>query len=189
MHPYFPLLPPSAVPQYEDRATFIQPSSENLQLTEAHLPHWPKSSLTLALSAILVLIPPIPGPSSMNKASVNLRRSYAQTFAQAALSSVEKGIDDLVPASSMGFAGTSVPQEQNHLHPHVPRHLDPILALVVLAAYEYYQRGNASRMRARINQAITTAMDISLHDLGSTETEFSDAQRRAWWMIVSGRAL
>ena len=36
-------------------------------------------------------------------------------------------------------------------------------------------------MRARVNQAITTAMDMSLHSLGREAVE---AERRAWWMTV-----
>ncbi|KAJ5656383.1 hypothetical protein N7507_008333 [Penicillium longicatenatum] len=161
MHPYFPLLPPPPNPQYEDRSTF-----SNYQNT------------------ILVLIPPIPDSSSMNEPAVFLRRSYAQLFAQAALISVEREIDELSPASSINIIGTSPSQEQSALHPKIPLQLDPILALVVLAMYEYCQRGNVSRMRARINHAITTAMDLCLHDLGSISTEYSEAQRRAWWMIM-----
>ena len=59
--------------------------------------------------------------------------------------------------------------------------LDPILALVMLSVYEYCQRGNVSRMRSRANQALTTAMDLSLHNLGAKATE---AQRRTWWSTV-----
>ncbi|KAJ5636191.1 uncharacterized protein N7484_009504 [Penicillium longicatenatum] len=185
MHPYFPLLPPPPNPQYEDRSTFFQPSKQFDEPKKSDLPYWPVSSLSLALSAILVLIPPIPDSSSMNEPAVFLRRSYAQLFAQAALISVEREIDELSPASSINIIGASPSQEQSALHPKIPLQLDPILALVVLAMYEYCQRGNVSRMRARINHAITTAMDLCLHDLGSTSTEYSEAQRRAWWMIVS----
>lgn len=121
----------------------------------------------------------------MNEPAVLLRRSYAQLFAQAALVSVEREIDELSPASSINIIGASPSQEQSALHSKIPIQLDPILALVVLAMYEYCQRGNVSRMRARVNHAVTTAMDLCLHDLGSTSTEYSEAQRRAWWMIVS----
>ncbi|KAJ5546283.1 hypothetical protein N7494_003868 [Penicillium frequentans] len=184
MHPYFPLLPPSPNSQYEDRSTFFRPSKQFEQPKKTDLPYWPVSSLSLALSAILVLIPPIPDSSSMNEPAVLLRRSYAQLFAQAALVSVEREIDELSPASSINIIGASPSQEQSALHSKVPIQLDPILALVVLAMYEYCQRGNVSRMRARVNHAVTTAMDLCLHDLGSTSTEYSEAQRRAWWMIM-----
>ncbi|KAJ5945833.1 hypothetical protein N7454_002672 [Penicillium verhagenii] len=186
IHPYFPLLPPSPNPQYEDRSTFVQSSKQFAEPKKADLPYWPVSSLSLALSAILVLIPPTPDSTSLTEAAVLLRRSYAQLFAHAALSSVEREIDELSPASSINVIGASISQEQSQLHSQVPLPLDPILALVVLAMYEYCQRGNVSRMRARVNHAVTTAMDISLHDLGPIATEYSEAQRRAWWMIPWG---
>ncbi|KAJ5719462.1 hypothetical protein N7493_007917 [Penicillium malachiteum] len=184
MHPYFPLLPSSLTPVYEDRGTDILPLKPETKPERSDLPYWPNSSLSLALSAVLVLIPAFSDPTPMHEKSLLQRRSYAQLFAHAALSSAERGIDELSPASSINVIGASVSQEQSPLHPQVPLQLDPILALVVLATYEYCQRGNVSRMRARINNAITTAMDISLHSLGSTTTEFSEAQRRAWWMIM-----
>ncbi|KAJ5713318.1 uncharacterized protein N7483_010499 [Penicillium malachiteum] len=183
MHPYFPLLPASLTPVYEDRGTDTLPLKPETKPERSDLPYWPNSSLSLALSAILVLIPAFSDPTPMHEKSILQRRSYAQLFAHAALSSAERGMDELSPASSINVIGASVSQEQSPLHPQVPLQLDPILALVVLATYEYCQRGNVSRMRARINNAITTAMDISLHNLGSTTTEFSEAQRRAWWMI------
>ncbi|KAJ5492285.1 hypothetical protein N7453_010382 [Penicillium expansum] len=100
----------------------------------------------------------------MAEPSLARRRLYAQLFTQAALAAVETETDDF------------------ELHPQVSTQLHPILALVVLGIYEYCQRGNISRMRARGNQAITTAMDISIHRLDSTTTDYSEAQRRAWWM-------
>ncbi|KAJ5654037.1 hypothetical protein N7490_001040 [Penicillium lividum] len=183
MHPYFPLLPPCPHLQHEDRSTFVQLSKQFAEPKKTDLPYWPVSSLSLALSAILVIIPPISDSSPMTEAAVLLRRSYAQLFAQAALASVEREVDELSPASSINLIGASISQEHSQLHSQVPLPLDPILALLVLAMYEYCQRGNVSRMRARVNQAVTTAMDISLHDLGSATTEYSEAQRRAWWMI------
>ena len=119
----------------------------------------------------------------MTESSILIRRSYAQLFAQAALSNAEKETDDIRPIKHVDAAG--VAPSCSSLHAHVPSQLDPILSLVVLAIYEYCQRGNVSRMRARVNQAVTTAMDISLHNLGTPTTEYSEAQRRAWWMTVS----
>ncbi|KAJ5199982.1 Tetratricopeptide-like helical [Penicillium cf. griseofulvum] len=145
------------------------------------MPYWPTSSLSLALSAMLVLIPTTEDKFPMAETNLALRRSYAHLFAHAALAAAETETDDLAPAlntnppgiESLGLDG---------LHPQVPIQLSPVLALVVLAIYEYCQRGNISRMRARGNQAITTAMDISIHALDSTITGYSEAQRRAWWM-------
>ncbi|KAJ5356231.1 hypothetical protein N7517_010840 [Penicillium concentricum] len=122
----------------------------------------------------------------MAETNLGLRRSYAQLFAQAALAAVETETDDLAPALSTNVPETDLSrrEEQDGLHPQIPTELHPVLALVVLAIYEYCQRGNISRMRARGNQAITTAMDISIHSLDSTTTDYSEAQRRAWWMTI-----
>ena len=183
------MLPPSVLPQREDQPTLSRPSKETNEARKTDLPFWPQSSFSLALSALLVLIPPSQGPFSMTEASIVLRRTYAQLFAQAALASVEKEIDDIGPTVHLNAPGACLSQGHSPLHSQVPLQLEPILALVVLAIYEYCQRGNVSRMRGRINQAVTTAMDISLHQLGSTSTEASEAQRRAWWITVSSRAL
>lgn len=173
------------MPQREDEPTLSQPLKEPYEARKTDLPYWPQSSLSLALSAILVLIPPSEDSFSMTEASIALRRSYAQLFAQAALASVEKEIDEIGLTMHLNAPGAGLPQGHSPLHLQVPLQLDPILALVVLAVYEYCQRGNVTRMRGRINQAATTAMDISLHELGSTTTEASEARRRAWWITVS----
>lgn len=136
---------------------------------------------------MLVLIPTTEDTFPMAEPSLARRRLYAQLFAQAALAAVETETDDLLPALSTNLPGTESLRVQSELHPQVSTQLHPILALVVLGIYEYCQRGNISRMRARGNQAITTAMDISIHRLDSTTTDYSEAQRRAWWMTVSER--
>ena len=176
------MLPPSTEPQHEDRATLIRGFKDTTETKKTDMVYWPKSSLSLALSALLVLIPPVADPLNLVEAGFSLRRSYAQLFAQAALASVEKEIDELGPSSDINLPGTDVCRRESPLHSQVTLQLDPILALDVLAIYEYCQRGNVSRMRARVNQAVTTAMDMSLHNLGS---ECSEAQKRAWWMTVS----
>jgi hypothetical protein len=167
-------------PQYEDQPTVIRPPGDSSQPSKSDLPHWPTSSLSLALSALLVMVPVAEDRFPVAEISLALKRSYAQLFAQAALAAVEAEIDNLSPASpSMSGSGS--------LHSRMPAQVTPVAALVVLSIYEYCQRGNVSRMRARGNQAITTAMDISIHNLDPTETEFSEAQRRAWWMTVCAR--
>ena len=161
----------------------IRPVGEASQPLKSDLPYWPASSLSLALSAMLVLIPAPEDQFSTTETGFAARRSYAQLFAQAALTAVETEIDDLTPNL------TSIPKsescrDQASLHPRIPTQIYPVLALVVLGIYEYCQRGNIPRMRARGNQAMTTAMDISIHNLDSSTTDFSEAQRRAWWMTV-----
>ncbi|KAJ5557767.1 hypothetical protein N7513_003353 [Penicillium frequentans] len=39
-------------------------------------------------------------------------------------------------------------------------------------------------MRFRANQAVTTAMDMSLHDLGKEGIETYESQKRTWWMTI-----
>ncbi|KAJ5098446.1 hypothetical protein N7532_005447 [Penicillium argentinense] len=185
IHPYLPLLPAAISPQYEDQSSFIQAPGESntTELKKTDLPYWPESSLSLALSALLVLIPPSHDQAPTKGSTFAARRAYAQLFAQSALSKIEQEIDDLGPPSSVNLF-VSTDRGNISLHPDVPIQLDPILALVTLAVYEYVQRGNVSRMRARINQAVTTAMDISLHTLGVSSSESPEAHRRAWWMTM-----
>ena len=138
---------------------------------------------------MLVLIPTAEDTFPMAETNLATRRLYAQLFAQAALAAVETETDDLSPGLSPNVPGPESSRALDGLHPQIPIQLDPVLALVVLSIYEYCQRGNVSRMRARGNQAITTAMDISIHRLDSTMTDYSEAQRRAWWMTVSKKVL
>lgn len=168
----------------EDCHSLTRLPNEATEPTRADLPYWPKSSLGLALSALLVMIPLSQDPSSMSDMGIFVRRSYAQLFAQAALACVERDTDNLGPGLNFATPGAGMSQEKSSLRSQVPSQLEPTLALVVLSIYEYCQRGNVSRMRARINQAITTAMDISLHSLGSSRTAHSEAQRRTWWITV-----
>lgn len=185
IHPYLPLLPASNVQRNEDRHSLTGLPNEATEPTRADLSYWPKSSLGLALSALLVMIPSSQDPFPTSDMSVLVRRSFAQLFAQAALASVKGDIDDLGPGPNVAALAAEMSQEKSPLHSQVLSQLEPILALVVLSIYEYCQRGNVSRMRARINQAVTTAMDISLHNLESSATEHSEAQKRTWWITVS----
>ena len=169
-------------PEYEDQHISARPSSEIAEPRESDFPYWPKSSLSLAFLAILTLIPPSQCQFPMAEENIVLRRLYAQIFAQAALTNVESEIDEVGLALNIE-AGLS--REKCSFHPLVPFRVGPVLALVVLAVYEYCQRGNVSRMRSRINQAVTAAMDMSLHQLCLTTSQFSEAERRAWWITVS----
>ncbi|KAJ5677973.1 uncharacterized protein N7477_003606 [Penicillium maclennaniae] len=184
IHPYIPLLPAPDMPLREDCRCLTRLSNGAMEPTRADVPYWPKSSLGLALSALLVMIPLSQDPSPMSDMGILVRRSYAQLFAQAALECVERDTDDLGPGLNFATPGAQMSQAKSSLHSQLPSHLEPTLALVVLSIYEYCQRGNVSRMRARINQAITTAMDISLHNLGTSNTAHSEAQRRTWWITM-----
>jgi hypothetical protein len=162
----------------------IRPFRESPHPEKSDMPYWPASSLSLALSALLVLISVSEDQCPETESGLATRRSYAQLFAQAALAAVEAEVDDLSPTINSNMSESESSQAERSLHPQTPAPVYPVLALVALSIYEYCQRGNVSRMRARGNQAMTTAMDISIHNLGSTVTEFSEAQRRAWWMTV-----
>ncbi|PYH91602.1 hypothetical protein BO71DRAFT_44932 [Aspergillus ellipticus CBS 707.79] len=171
IHPYLPLLPPSTISPQEDNPSIFQPSPEVAGTVKLScLPYQPSSSFSLAVSAILALIPPPQDQDPADPCSVWLRRSYAQLFAQTALHKAENEIEE--PTAST---------EEQRFHPQLSPKLHPILALVVLSVYDYCQHGNISRMRMRANQAVTTAMDYSIHCLNDTASE---AQRRIWWNAV-----
>lgn len=178
IHPYISLLPAPTKPQHDDQPEMIQPRTQDATVFERSIfPHWPSSSLSLAISAILALIPLPQEPTPLSDASISLRRSCAQFYACAALKEAEEEVDELSPGAS-AFCMDST---QEQFHPDVPPPLHPVLALTILGIFEDCQQGNISRMRNRSNRAITTAMDISLHSLG---TAASEAQRRAWWSVV-----
>ncbi|RJE26746.1 ZnII2Cys6 transcription factor [Aspergillus sclerotialis] len=177
LHASLPLLPPP-IYLHPDEPNSFQPAPEDATAVKLSLlPHEPKTSFTLALSAILVLIPPHRDQGLFEHFSVWLRGSYAQLFAHCALSMAEKEIEE----AGLTRTRSDHPVE-GRLHPHLPPQLHPVLALVFLSVYEYCHCGNIYRMRIRANQAVTTAMDYSLHQLGGDALE---AQRRAWWSAVS----
>ncbi|OJZ85134.1 hypothetical protein ASPFODRAFT_47691 [Aspergillus luchuensis CBS 106.47] len=174
IHPYLPLLPPPAVSQYVDKPVAL--SMRSAHVDASHLPYWPTTSLGLAMAAILTLIP-LPGDAhAMENEAVSVRRSYADYFARSALDVSE---ESLVPSSNSELTqGPCSP-----LHPEIPGQLEPILALALLSLYECCQRGNVPKMRIRANQALTMAMDLSLHTQKSANN-CSDAIRRCWWSTM-----
>lgn len=178
IHPYYPVLPPPERlpicnhPLTSDRTSFFQPTTP----------------LSLAISALLVLIP---HPHEQGDPSrldyVRLRRDYAHSFAQSALEAIEADSELLESASDPSNAlseGAPVRLNRQPFHPRVPVNLESVLALVLLSVYEYAQRGNMAKMRNRAGQALTAAMSMSLHE-SLEEDEFAEARRRAWWMTVS----
>ncbi|KAL3256221.1 hypothetical protein ABHI18_007755 [Aspergillus niger] len=174
IHPYLPFLPPPAVPQYEDKCVAVAIRSTFVASTE--MPYWPVSPLALALAGILVLLP-VPGESHPPEhETIALRRSYADLFARSALELLE----DSIESSSEGDMAKTL---RSSLHPAVPRKLEAVYALGILSLYECCQKGNISRMRIRANQALTVAMDMSLHK-GTAHDNCSDAQRRCWWATI-----
>ncbi|KAL3458352.1 hypothetical protein BJX64DRAFT_292274 [Aspergillus heterothallicus] len=179
IHPYLPLLPPPALPQYEDCPTEIVPLS--YQPDRSILPFWPESPLALALSALLVLIPLPKDTAPLLEPSTTLRRTYSQLYARSAEHALENNTEQLRQTNMSSYASTYTFHPSSFLHPTIPAALEPIMALLALTVYDYCQRGNRKHMRTRAHQALTAAMDLSLHALSG---EATDAQRRAWWMTM-----
>ncbi|KAL4765789.1 uncharacterized protein BDW70DRAFT_167588 [Aspergillus foveolatus] len=174
IHPYFPLLPPPVVAQYEDKCVSLDVRSTHANAST--LPYWPTSPLGLALAAILTLIPPPGDSNSADDGAAAIRRSYADSYARSALESLE---DLLEPSSHANLAGGP----RSTLHYAIPQKMEPVLALALLSLYECCQRGNVPKMRLRANQALTAAMDLSLHT-ETPQTSFLDAHRRCWWAVM-----
>ncbi|KAJ5369389.1 hypothetical protein N7509_014001 [Penicillium cosmopolitanum] len=142
------------------------------------------SPLSLAISAILVLIPLTQETSCGPGTHRSERRSFAQRLTQAALERVEADSESLAfavdyPPDSLDELETA---SRNPFHPHTPVGLESILALLILSNYEHTQRGNLLKMVTRANQALVTAKALSLHRLGPENDKYSEAKRRAWWM-------
>lgn len=181
IHPYFPLLPPP-----KRRPTPDRPIPWPLADTKKTLPNLSESPLSLALSAILALIPLPQEARCASAACVSLRKSLAQRFVQAALQRVDADSEflDFISdrhAGSVAVAGQfSIPRDP--LHPQAPVELESILALLLLSNYEHTERANLLKMTARASQALIIAKNMSLHRLGLENDKFSEAKRRAWWM-------
>ncbi|CAI7597292.1 unnamed protein product [Penicillium pancosmium] len=182
IHCYFPILPPRASPQCQDRPLQFNISSSNSS-PEPLMMYKPRSPLSMAISAILALIPHPRDPEPSSPASVLQRRTYAHAFAQLANSIIEEECDlelsSTDPGQALSTARPSIDRER--LHPRTPEDLETVLALLILSVYEYSQRGNMLKMRYRAGQALALALDKSLH-CSVEDNGFSEARRRTWWM-------
>ena len=188
VHPYFPILPPPIFSPAVDRpleAGASEPFNESSIVSD----YEPSSPISLAISTILALVPHPSDPDPSSPESVLLRREHAQSFAQSTLESieVESELLESTTAPSRALSGSSASIGREPFHPKAPIELESILALLILSIYEYAQRGNIAKMRSRAGQALISAMNISLHSLGSQDDDdgFAEARRRAWWMTVS----
>lgn len=175
VHPFFPILPPPESPVRPDSPLSGQSSQFE-----------PSSPISLALSAILALIPHPDDKDPKNGDSVLLRRKQAQLFAQLTLESIEIEAEILASVTSPAEALSSDPSSfrREHFHPRVPLELESILAFLVLSIYEYAQRGNLVKMRNRASQAHDAATRLSLHEdvEAACDPVYGEARRRAWWM-------
>ena len=184
IHSYFPLLPPRTSPPCRDRPLHCPVSCSNPS-AEPLMMYRPCSPLSLAVAAVLALIPHPADPEPTSPMSILQRRKYAHAFAQLANSIIEAECDLELSATDPGQALSNPrpPISRERLHARVPEDLETLLALLILSVYEYAQRGNLLKMRYRAGQALALALDKSLH-AHVEENEFSEARRRAWWMTV-----
>lgn len=165
IHPYHPILPPP-----ERLPVYNRPLSQRPEFR-------PSSPLSLAISALLVLIPHPKETDPLRAEYVKLRRDFAQSFARDALYAVQ--LDPSLRNPSNNVLGV----DRAQFHPKLPLHLEGILALNLLGVYEYAQRGNLCTMSDRANEALTSAIKLSLHE-SLEEDEYAEARRRTWWMTV-----
>ncbi|KAK2870587.1 hypothetical protein FQN49_003067 [Arthroderma sp. PD_2] len=184
IHYYFPIFPPPHTPITFDRPLNAPTKVPATASTDLPLPYRPRSPVTLAISAILALIPHPLDPNSFAPESVLLRRSYSHMFTREAVESIEAESDLQESATSPSDAlvhNSTIPARLP-VHPLTPIDLEGILALLILSIYEYTQRGNLIKMRHRAGQAYIMAMNLSLHSIGHDDSAFAEARRRAWWM-------
>ncbi|KAI2636095.1 C6 zinc finger domain-containing protein [Xylaria nigripes] len=173
IHPYFPILPPPEQALKPD-----QP----IALTELESDGFcePTSAISLAISAILALIPcPHDSkPSSLD--SIRWRRTYSHFLAKAALESIEHENErpDSPVDLSKAVSETDDDIYREKFHPRTPLEIESIIALNILSVYEYAQRGNLKKMQARAGAALVAAIPMSLHTKRIVEDEYSEARRR-----------
>ncbi|KAK2792001.1 hypothetical protein FQN52_004107 [Onygenales sp. PD_12] len=187
IHQYFPIFPPTHSPIVTDRPLDSPGGTSDLKSPGTPLAYMPVSPVSLAISAVLALIPHPKDSEPTSPKSVLLRREYAERFSRVALESIEAESEFAESSANPSQALLNKAAIPNRLpiHPHTPVELECILALLILSAYEYAQRGNLVRMRNRAGQAYVMAMNMSLHALPPEDNMFSEARRRAWWMTGS----
>ncbi|KAI0459471.1 hypothetical protein F5B21DRAFT_303626 [Xylaria acuta] len=177
IHPYFPILPPpEQVPAPDQPLTLAENQSDSFQE--------PFSPIALAISAILALIPSPLDSNPSSEESVRWRRTYSQFLAKTSLESMENESErpesSVDPSKALDDTDGEVFREQ--FHPAVPLELESVIALDLLSVYEYAQRGNLKKMRARAGAALVAAMSLFLHTRNEVEDKYSEARRRVWWM-------
>ncbi|RAL00893.1 uncharacterized protein BO80DRAFT_425286 [Aspergillus ibericus CBS 121593] len=184
IHNYFPILPPRVDPQAPDRPLDCVGSFTETPSEDPLLVYRPRSPLSLAISAIMALVPHPNDIEPSSPTSVIRRRTFAHTFAQMANAAIETDCElhasSTDPSEALSSERPLIDREP--FHRQTPVELESVLALLVLSIYEYNQRGNLLKMRYRAGQALAIALDMSLHSLGEECDEFAEARRRAWWM-------
>ncbi|KAF7591315.1 hypothetical protein BBP40_001691 [Aspergillus hancockii] len=175
IYPYFPILPPP-----EHQPVSSRPLARGPPTFE------PTSPISLAVSAILSLIPHPNERKPKTPDYVKRRRDYAHCFAQTALGVIEKDFEllSLAQNSQAELEDGVEAFKRQPFHPKLEVSLEGVVALCLLSVYEYAQRGNIDNMLQRANQALALAMSMGLHE-AMEEEQFADAKRRVWWMTVA----
>ncbi|KAF2968271.1 hypothetical protein GQX73_g5331 [Xylaria multiplex] len=173
IHPYFPILPPPEQVPVPDQPLVLG-ENQNDGFQE------PLSAVALAISAILALIPCPLDSNPSGEESIRWRRTYSQFLAKASLESIENENErpesSIDPSKALDDSDEEMFREK--FHPRVPLELESIIALDLLSVYEYAQRGNLKKMRARAGAALVSAMSLFLHTRNDVEDEYSEARRR-----------
>ncbi|KAF9884611.1 hypothetical protein FE257_001433 [Aspergillus nanangensis] len=150
------------------------------------LPSRFQSPLSMAVAALLVLVPrDSVSYGSPAGSAAPARRTVAQLYAQSALQLIDEDIG-VYGSTPSGCASSHLdrPYPRSPLHRDLPVDIEGLIALLLLSVYEYCQRGNLSKMRARTNQALLQAMDMGLHCIPEEVDGFQESKRRAWWWTI-----
>jgi hypothetical protein len=144
----------------------------------------PSTPLSLAISAILALIPHPDDPDPTGTESIHLRRGQAQALAHSAFESIEieSELPDSTTSPADALSSHPAPLNRTQFHPQVPLENESIIALLLLSTYEYAQRGNIAKLRNRAGQALNAAINLGLHCKGDEEGYYAESNRRVWWM-------
>ncbi|KAI1640083.1 hypothetical protein F4809DRAFT_592497 [Biscogniauxia mediterranea] len=177
IHPYFPILPPPDYAPTVDQPLCIAETQREKFIE-------PSSAIGLAISAILALIPSPQDPDPLSEESIRWRRTYSQFLAKSAVETIESEDErpesSIEPPKALDDSDEEILREK--FHSRVPVELESIIALDLLSVYEYAQRGNLKKMRARAGAALVAATSLFLHRRSEIDDEYSEARRRVWWM-------
>ncbi len=176
IHAYFSVLPPP----------FRTPTDRPIQ-NGFHAKYVkPKTPITLAISAILALIPLPDDPNARSIQSTLERRALAQAYAKAAFEALDDEAELEDSANNPKDALSNNPDvsgrvNRRQFHPNVPVDLEGNITLMLLAVYEYTQRGNIKKMMNRGGQSLTQALAAKLYQPKAGNDPHPEARRRVWW--------
>ncbi|KFY85634.1 hypothetical protein V500_08239 [Pseudogymnoascus sp. VKM F-4518 (FW-2643)] len=170
-HTYFPALPPP----------IRSPVDRPVALGSLTGGYGPSTPLSLALSAMLALIPLPDDPDPKGESSTWNRRIQAHKFAQAAFEALDNETElvDSIINPKDALSNGSPRTYRAPFHQDLPLDLESNVALMVLSIYEYGQRGNIKKMLNRSGQSLMLALEAKLYS--PIVDQFVEARRRVWW--------